>query len=189
EPANKAGGDYFDYFPMQNGCLGIVVADVAGHGIAFGDIDNDGDQDIYSSVGGAVEDDHYPNQLFANPGHGNRWLKLHLEGLSTNRGAIGARVKVVVREGAAERAIHRAVGTGASFGSNPLRQEIGLGQATHIERVEIFWPVSGITQMVTGLKPDSCYRICEGQPAVPLVLRPISFPPAAAAGGHHHHHL
>jgi sigma-B regulation protein RsbU (phosphoserine phosphatase) len=33
EPANKAGGDYFDYFPMQNGCLGIVVADVAGHGI------------------------------------------------------------------------------------------------------------------------------------------------------------
>jgi phosphoserine phosphatase RsbU/P len=33
EPANKAGGDYFDYFPMQHGCLGIVVADVAGHGI------------------------------------------------------------------------------------------------------------------------------------------------------------
>ena len=33
EPANKAGGDYFDYFPMQHDCLGIVVADVAGHGI------------------------------------------------------------------------------------------------------------------------------------------------------------
>lgn len=33
EPANSAGGDYFDYFPMQDGGLGIVVADVAGHGI------------------------------------------------------------------------------------------------------------------------------------------------------------
>jgi serine phosphatase RsbU (regulator of sigma subunit) len=33
EPANKAGGDYFDYFPIRQDCLGIVVADVAGHGI------------------------------------------------------------------------------------------------------------------------------------------------------------
>lgn len=33
EPANLAGGDYFDYFPMRNNCWGIVVADVAGHGI------------------------------------------------------------------------------------------------------------------------------------------------------------
>ncbi len=33
EPANSAGGDYFDYFPMQNDSWGIVVADVAGHGI------------------------------------------------------------------------------------------------------------------------------------------------------------
>jgi serine phosphatase RsbU (regulator of sigma subunit) len=33
KPANSAGGDYFDYFPMQDGSLGIVVADVAGHGI------------------------------------------------------------------------------------------------------------------------------------------------------------
>ncbi|MCA9148772.1 MAG: response regulator, partial [Planctomycetales bacterium] len=33
EPANSAGGDYFDYFPMDDGRWGIVVADVAGHGI------------------------------------------------------------------------------------------------------------------------------------------------------------
>jgi serine phosphatase RsbU (regulator of sigma subunit) len=31
-PAEAAGGDYFDYFPMQDGCLGLVVADVSGHG-------------------------------------------------------------------------------------------------------------------------------------------------------------
>jgi sigma-B regulation protein RsbU (phosphoserine phosphatase) len=33
EPASSAGGDYFDYFPMCDRSLGIVVADVAGHGI------------------------------------------------------------------------------------------------------------------------------------------------------------
>ena len=33
EPANLAGGDYFDYFPVCGDRWGIVVADVSGHGI------------------------------------------------------------------------------------------------------------------------------------------------------------
>src|SRR5438552_2909288 len=32
-PAEATGGDYFDYVPMANGCLGVVVADVTGHGV------------------------------------------------------------------------------------------------------------------------------------------------------------
>ncbi len=32
-PAEATGGDYFDYIPMLNGCWGIVVGDVTGHGI------------------------------------------------------------------------------------------------------------------------------------------------------------
>ncbi len=32
-PAEATGGDYFDYLPMLNGRLGIVVGDVTGHGI------------------------------------------------------------------------------------------------------------------------------------------------------------
>lgn len=32
-PAEATGGDYFDYLPMTDGSLGIVVADVTGHGV------------------------------------------------------------------------------------------------------------------------------------------------------------
>src|SRR5438876_3618847 len=32
-PAEATGGDYFDYLPMADGCLGVVVADVTGHGV------------------------------------------------------------------------------------------------------------------------------------------------------------
>jgi hypothetical protein len=159
-----------------------------GHGIAFGDIDNDGDQDVFSKVGGAVETDNFPSQLFLNPGHGNHWLKLQLEGVKTNRLAVGARVRVVVREAGAERSLYRTVGPGASFGGNPLRVEVGLGQATEIVRVEVFWPVTGATQVFTGLERDRAYHLGEGRAAAePLALKSFVIPTGGAAAHHHHH--
>ena len=146
-----------------------------GHGIAFGDLNNDGTQDIYSVVGGAFVSDHYHSQLFANPGHGNHWLKLKLEGVQSNRVAIGARIKVVLNTDEGERLIFRTVGSGGSFGASPLRQEIGLGQARSIVRAEIFWPVTGMTQVVTGLEIDHCYKIREGV-ATPTLVTLGTFP-------------
>src|SRR5687768_16565657 len=32
-PASKVGGDYYDYVPMLGGGLGVVIADVMGHGV------------------------------------------------------------------------------------------------------------------------------------------------------------
>jgi hypothetical protein len=157
-----------------------------GHGIAFGDINNDGEQDIFSKVGGAAESDNYHSQLFANPGHGNNSIKLILEGVRTNRAAIGARIKLVVATPAGERSIYRTVGTGASFGSSPLRQEIGVGPSTVVERVEIFWPVSGTTQVVTGLAVNRCYAIREDSAAAVPVTLPHFDWPATPAPAHVH---
>src|ERR1044071_3281880 len=75
-----------------------------GHGIAFADLDNDGDQDIFLHSGGAVPGDSYSNSLFVNPGNSNRWIDIKLIGEKTNRAAIGARLKLILPDG---RQIHR----------------------------------------------------------------------------------
>ncbi len=116
-----------------------------GHGVAFGDLDEDGDQDIYAVMGGAFEGDLAMNVLFENPGHGNQWITLELQGTKTNRSAIGARIRVDVETNQGMRSIYRVVGTGGSFGASSLRQEIGLGKASAIQAIEVHWPVSNAT--------------------------------------------
>jgi hypothetical protein len=157
-----------------------------GHGISFADLDNDGDQDIYEVIGGAYTGDNFRNVLFLNPGHGNHWITLKLEGVKSNRAAIGARIKLVVKTDQGERSIFKTVSTGASFGASPLRQEIGLGQAKSIVRAEVFWPVTGKTQTLEGLEMDRFYRVREGETdAAPIRLASFKMP--MSPGTSHHH--
>ncbi len=129
-----------------------------GHGIAFADLDNDGDQDIFLHSGGAVPGDFYANSLFVNPGNSNCWIDIKLIGEKTNRAAIGARLKVVLPDG---RQIHRVVNTGTSFGGSTLQQHIGLGHADRIKTLEIYWPTSQSTQTFRDVKPNQAISIKE----------------------------
>ena len=133
-----------------------------GHGVAFADVDNDGDQDVYTVIGGAYTGDVARNVLFQNPGSSNRWVQLNLVGTRANRPGIGAQIRVSVQTPNGPRQIHRRVSSGASFGGNPLRQEIGLGNATSIHEVEVRWPGSGTIQRITGLELNRSYRVREG---------------------------
>ncbi|TDI45985.1 MAG: tetratricopeptide repeat protein, partial [Acidobacteria bacterium] len=134
-----------------------------GHGIAFGDLDNDGDQDIYAVMGGAFSGDTFPNALFLNPGNENHWITLRLTGRRANRSAFGARIVVTVEGGTGTRRIHRTVGTGGSFGSSSLQQEIGLGDARAIRSIEIRWPTrDGFVQRIGPLPLDRFVEIDEG---------------------------
>lgn len=136
-----------------------------GHAIAFADYDNDGDQDVYTVLGGAFAGDVYPNALYQNPGTSNRFVRLTLQGSSSNRSAIGARVHVLASSSAGSRSIWRTVNSGGSFGAGPLRREIGLGQATSIGRIEIFWPGQAQPQTIHGVEVGGSYLIRQNQPA------------------------
>ena len=139
-----------------------------GHGVAFADINNNGQQDIYAVLGGAFTGDKYYSALYANPGHDNQWVNLKLEGVQSNRSAMGARVRVTVATPTGDRTIHRTVSTGGSFGASPLRLLFGLGDATSIKQIEIFWPATGKTQTLPGVPMKAFYKIKEGAAAATL---------------------
>ncbi|MBK9337997.1 MAG: VCBS repeat-containing protein [Lewinellaceae bacterium] len=147
-----------------------------GHAVAFADIDNDGDQDIYVVVGGALEGDLGNNILYNNPGNTNKWVTLFLEGTTCNRDAIGARINVTVQQpDGKSRNIYATVGTGGSFGSSSLRQEIGLGDATRIVSVQVQWPKPGVPNTIyTEVPMNTAIKLKEGanKPEV-LQLKPF----------------
>jgi len=133
-----------------------------GHGVAFADIDNDGDEDIITSIGGAMPGDSHAFRLFENPGNGNDWINLKLVGVKANRSAIGARIKVTVKDRAnAVRSIYRTVNSGGSFGASPLEQHIGLGKAAESVSIEILWPGSRTPQTFSGVGKNQFLEIKE----------------------------
>ena len=137
-----------------------------GHGVSFGDLDNDGDQDIYQDMGGAYSGDLYQNVLYLNPGSANHFIGLQLIGTQSNRPSIGAKIRIDIEEHGQKRQIWRTVSSGGSFGASPFRLHLGLGQASVIDRMEVFWP-SGKRVLIDGLiEMDQTYRLTEGENAL-----------------------
>ena len=136
-----------------------------GHGVFFADLDHDGDQDIFEQMGGAYPGDRFGNALYRNPGLGNHWITISLVGVRSNRSAIGARIRAEIVDGGTTRSVYRHVNSGGSFGANPLRQTLGLGRATRVEKLEVFWPTTGLTQTFTAVPVDRFIRITENEPA------------------------
>jgi hypothetical protein len=141
-----------------------------GHGVSFADLDNDGYQDIHVSLGGAYIGDAYQNALFMNSASvKNNWIDILLEGNVSNRAAIGAQIKVTFTENGQQRTVYRQVNSGGSFGSNPLQQHIGIGKATKINELQIYWPVTGKVQSFKNIAPGNYIKIKEGNNAFTTV--------------------
>jgi len=134
-----------------------------GHAVAFADFNNNGRQDIYMDMGGALEGDTYQNLFFRNPGFENNWLTIRVVGAESNRLGIGARIELVVKTEGRSRELHRVVRAGSSFGGNPYRTHIGLGAAQTVERLTVRWPASGQVQTFTEVPVNESIQIREGE--------------------------
>jgi hypothetical protein len=144
-----------------------------GHGVAFGDFDNDGDEDFYVNIGGFVPGDYYNKALFANPGGAHNWISIKLNGAKSNRAAIGAKIKLTLAGVNGQKSLrYREVTGGGSFGASSLRQEIGLGRARQIDAIEVWWPASGSRQVFRNVKVNQFIEIDESNSA----YRPQTIP-------------
>mgnify|MGYP002361433795 CR=1 FL=1 len=160
-----------------------------GHGVSFGDLDRDGDEDLYVCIGGAFDGDGFYNSLYENPNADqNHWIVLKLAGQSANAAAIGARVIITVTENGQDRQISRTVSSGASFGANSLLLETGIGRATAIQSVRVKWPCKDCAEETfTGFDINKAYLLKQGTGSVET----LSYTPVKMGGdgskGHQHH--
>src|SRR5207248_2195453 len=109
---------------------------------------------------------------------GRHWVSFELAGTKSNRLAIGARIKVTAGGITQTDEIHSG---GSYLSQNDLRLHFGLGSATKIDHVEIFWP-SGKTETLAALAADQFYSVLEGSSIVAAArIRPASPAPSSPA--------
>ena len=130
-----------------------IAAKAAGRGVAFEDLDGDGDLDIV-----AINLNDTPSLLINESASENSWLILELEGESSNRSAIGARIQVA----AGGRIQTDEVRSASSYySSNGLRVHFGLGKESRAKWIEIQWP-SGSRQKFEDLPVRRVVSVHEG---------------------------
>jgi hypothetical protein len=122
-------------------------------GAAFGDFDNDGAVDVLIMNMGE------PPSLVRNIVKGaNHWIRIALEGVQSNRSAIGA--QVVIEAGGRKQ--RQAVLSQSSFLSqNDFRLHFGLGSAPKVDAITVYWP-NGSVERFGGASADQTVQLKEG---------------------------
>jgi len=132
----------------------VLTEDRVSRGVAFGDIDNDGDIDLI------IADLDGPPQLLRNDGgNTDNSILLKTVGVKSNRSGIGARVTVV----SGDLTQVDEVRSGDSYISqSDLRLHFGLQKRTKVDSIEVHWP-SGVVDKVSSVGVNRIVTIKEGQ--------------------------
>ncbi|MBM3457549.1 MAG: CRTAC1 family protein, partial [Armatimonadetes bacterium] len=138
------------FSPLTNPGTGVTQLR-ASRGLAAADLDGDGDLDL--AVNNWKEAPDLLRNDLPNRGH---WLRLRLEGSGKNRLALGARVRVA---GGGRTQTQEVRSGGSYLSQEELTLTFGLGAATQVEAVEVYWPGSRTPQRFPGLAVDQEHRL------------------------------
>jgi hypothetical protein len=124
-----------------------------GHGVAVGDLDNDG------RIDAVISQLNEPVAVLRNESDvgANHWLGIELAGRG-HRDVVGAKL---ILEVDGRRQTRYAQGGGSYQSSSDRRHVFGLGQAGKVGRLTVVWPY-GETQHFDGLAVDRYWRLTEG---------------------------
>ena len=139
------------------------------HSFATGDVNRDGQVDLYASYGNGYvsPDNSNPDALWVNNGNpGQHWITFELEGFQSNRDAVGATVEITGTFGTQVRSVR----AGESYGmTSTFNCHFGLGAADVVETATVFWP-SGLVTELTNPAIDQYHTILEVPCTVPLEI-------------------
>ncbi|MDP7740370.1 MAG: FG-GAP-like repeat-containing protein [Lentisphaeria bacterium] len=115
---------------------------------AWGDVDSDGDLDLVTN-----------GRLFMNKGNDNHWLKIRLEGngMTVNRSAIGARVRIKL----GDKTLSRQVEGGGVGQGNQNDPTLHFGLGTHGGKVEYEVVWTDGTRQVGESEVDNMIRVSQ----------------------------
>ncbi|NOT01086.1 MAG: CRTAC1 family protein [Phycisphaerales bacterium] len=146
---NDGGGRFTD---ASSGAGPICGRAEVGRGLAVGDVDNDGDQDVLITNGGG------PARLFLNEYERGNWLTVRAMDSRLRRTAIGAVLDVWI----GDRRLRREVRVAYSYlCSNDPRVHFGLGSAIRVDRLAIRWP-DGTTDSISDVPANQRISVAKG---------------------------
>ena len=141
---------------FNKSAMGFAPRAVTATNGPVGDLNNDGFLDISNG-----------NRVFFNIDNGNHWLKVHLEGVESNRNGIGARVEIYgAGDGWDKQVRDVRSGDGFKFMSS-LNTHFGLGQTESLDQLVIKWP-SGTIDIIENPGVDTAILVVEGSTALGL---------------------
>ena len=116
---------------------GPVLAVASSRGVAVGDYDGNGTEDVYIANWGSS------NQLLSGTGTGYHWTEVRLIGTQSNSHGIGARVRVVV---GTLKQIREISGGSSLYSQNAPVAHVGLHWTTSmVDSIQVFWPSGLVT--------------------------------------------
>ena len=143
-----AGSEHHIFHNNGNRTFTQVVGLFDDHQIesfAVGDLNHDGFQDIYAGYAGIYTNpSNIPDALWMNRRNNNHFFGLTLQGVQSNRSAVGAKVTLYSALGIQVREVR----SGESYGiSNSLQIHFGMGHLTQIDSVVVRWPSGQVDKL------------------------------------------
>lgn len=144
----------------------IVSDDYVSAGTAWADYDNDGDLDLFVANWGDGEKGEN-NLFYVNKRSAGGWVIIKTVGVRSNRFGVGARVRLVSTIKGKTTVQTQQVSGQTGYGSqSDLRLHFGLGDASRVDSLELFWP-SGRIDRYSKLPINTIFIATEGKGITP----------------------